>query len=261
MHDRAERAADARDPQPVAEQARLERAGDAELAEHDEHEHVARHRQRQHQRPVEDRADRGSRRTTRAARARRRGRGCRRRRRARGRRCCAARRGAGCARSGRSAALADEAGREREQRRDDHERDRRPRRPPSPTVRCAAPAGRRRLSANPGRASARSRRGCSGPACATSIGSVFTVCPGGAVLGRDLRVHRELAALDDLLLRRRRGEVLDELRACAFLVGRRHDARARHVGVRTGAVLVGPRRRDREVGVLVERAAPGSSGW
>ena len=39
-----------------------------------------------------------------------------------------------------------------------------------------------------------------------------------------------------------------------LLVGRLHDAGAGHVGVGARAVLVGPRRRDGEVGVLVERA-------
>ena len=53
-----QRAPDARDPQPVSEEARLERAGEAELAEHHEHQHVARHRHREHERPVEPAATR-----------------------------------------------------------------------------------------------------------------------------------------------------------------------------------------------------------
>ena len=50
------------------------------------------------------------------------------------------------------------------------------------------------------------------------------------------------------------GEVRNSIRAMASsgVVGPAHDTGARHVGVGTGAVLVGPRRSDGEVGVLGE---------
>ena len=80
--------------------------------------------------------------------------------------------------------------------------------------------------------------------------------PVADVLGRrHVRVGGELAVLHDRLLRLTRGEELHQAdRVRALLAGALDEPDARHVGVGAGAVLVGPRGRDREVRVVLELA-------
>ena len=174
--------------QPVAEQVRLQRAGQAVLAEHDEHEHVGRHRHGQHEGPVEpapagevverdehgeaaaddERADADADAEQQAvARA-------------------PGQQGAGDLVEG--LALADEAGRQGDERPDDEEGDDAAERPPSRAPGAARAGGGVGASAvglgavgqfHPTSSIRATASSSSGPASSTAIGSIFDVGPVG----------------------------------------------------------------------------------
>ena len=250
--------------QPAAEQARLEGAGQAVLAEHDEDQHVGGHRHRQHERPVEQAAAGEVPERHEHAPAPRRARACRRRRPTPSNRLLAQRSGQQRGRSGRrrrspprklaGSATSGPTTTSATQGADDG---------PARTV-AATVAGRGRdrrgrgLSSSPPRASSAMASASSGPAASTSMGSVFTSAQSAMCASAGhVRVRGELAAGDDLLLGvAATSGTPSSATASAFVVGPRDHADAGHVGVRAGAVLVGPRRGDREVRVLLEHRAP-----
>ena len=95
-----------------------------------------------------------------------------------------------------------------------------------------------------------------GPARSTSIGSSLTsaqsrMCSAGATVG----VGRELAVLDDRLLRLPGGQELHQPDRCVAVLGALDEPDAGEVGVRARAVLVGPGGRDGKVRVLGQLAA------
>ena len=77
------------------------------------------------------------------------------------------------------------------------------------------------------------------------------MCAGGGTSG----FAGELAARDDLFLSGRGGQPLHQRHGRRHVLRARDDADARDVRVRPRAVLVGPRRRDGEVGVVLEDPA------
>ena len=220
--------------------------GGVVLAEQHEDQHVGRHRQRQHERPVEPAPAGEVVERDRARRASRRAAACRGRRRPPARASRAARRAAGSAaiESSASPSPTNERG-QHQQRRDDERRD---------GDRGDGPAGAG--YSHPTRCMSSTAAASDGPACSTSIGSVFTSGPVADVLGRrHVGVGGELAVLHDRLLRLAGGEELHQAdRVRALLAGALDEPDAGDVGVRAGAVLVGPRGRDREVGVVLQLA-------
>ena len=152
---------------------------------------------------------------------------------------------------------AEEAGRQRDQRPDHHERHHgaheRPRgNAPTPGRRRDGGGGGGQRQPTSSISSTASS--ISGPASLTAIGSIFTsahsaMCGGG----RDRRVGGELAAGRDQGLGLLRREVLDQRDGLVGPVGAGDHPDAGDVGVGAGAVLVWPRRGHREVGVVEQR--------
>ena len=156
--------------------------------------------------------------------------------------------------------LAEERQRQRDQRPGDHQR--------RPARRATAqPGGRRR----PRRAGAPPPRllppdlvhqrdgvGSSGPACSTSIGSLLDVGPVARCARPAARPGWRRTRCSATISSCAGGRVRYSISATASarVLGALDEPDAGEVGVRAGAVLVGPRGRDGEVGLVLEDRAP-----